>query len=138
MYSRLRDLNRHLKGHDRHLYAQMDDLGKVHLYRRRGTFSDYVFSLTDNWTIKGSPRDWGIDPILNRLRAHDLAHNPDFFDQLNEMGEKIEESKRRDFSNSVESFMYDFRSEFAKATNDINTSCLEKIDSRHEAEKRSA
>jgi len=102
----------------------MDDRGAIHLYSKQGNKTDYVFSLTDTWTINGEPRDWGIDPVLNRLRAHDLAHNPDLFKQLEQSQEKREKSKRRDFSNSVESFMYDFRDQFAKATNEINTSPL--------------
>lgn len=89
-----------------------------------------IFSLTDNWTVHGSPVDWGIEPIIARLKAMDLWGRSDFMDEWFKERERIEQSKRRDFRNNVESFMYDFRDQFKKATKDINTANLEKIDRR--------
>lgn len=89
-----------------------------------------VMDLTDNWNIGGTPVEWGIEPILARLKAIDIASNPTLFEDMMKGYEKLAESKERDFTNNVESFLLDFRRQFAKTFNDINTSTMEKIDKR--------
>ena len=135
MDSRLRDLNNELKKYDRQLYVDRDLSGKLHIYRRKSSISnDYVFSLTEDWTTRGAPANWGVLPILNRLRAMDLQSHPDIFKELEDAYNKSKESKQRDTRNNVESFLLDFRRQFAKATNEINTGTLEKIDRRRSIE----
>lgn len=87
---------------------------------------DLVFALTDNWNITGTPVDWGIEPIMARIKAMDMWNRGlrDIIDTMDKETEKVEESKERNMKNNVESFLYDFKSEFAKATKDINTSQL--------------
>lgn len=84
-------------------------------------------SLTDTWKANGTPRNWGIDVVLNRVKANDLWNNPDFMNDFVKQNEAIEASKDRAFKNDVEAFLYDFRSEFHKATSDINTASLDKV-----------
>lgn len=146
MDSEIRSLNRNLQRHDRELYAQRRPDGMICVYRRGkrqhyfewqgdtyGYLIDspsFVFALTDNWTTSGSPRAWGVLPVLARLRAIDLWNNEEYLDEVDEQNERIERSKQRDLSNNVEAFVRDFRREFARATNDINTSTLDKSEKR--------
>lgn len=139
-------LTRVLKSYDKMLKAKRDDHGVVNIYREVNTydvfdfdggklwstrkFDMHVMSLTDTWNANGQPVEWGAEPILCRIKAMDLWNNPTLLDDLKNAREKSEEGKQRDFRNNVESFLYDFRSQFAKATNGINTSTLEKIDKR--------
>jgi hypothetical protein len=114
------------KGHRMEYCGQLDD-GALYHSRRA---DHYIFSLTENWSVSGKPVDWGILPILARLKAIDCWSRDDFMQELEESYEKNKKSKERDFSNTVESFMYEFRSAFKKTFNDINTSTLPKIDRR--------
>ncbi len=126
---RVADISRALKQHDSCLYAQETKPGRIDVYRKSqfgGHPPNLVFSLTENWLVTGRPVPWGIDVVLNRLKAHDLWRDDRFVERLIEDQEKEEESKTRDFRNNVESFLYDFRRQFQKATNDINTSTLNK------------
>lgn len=89
-----------------------------------------VFCLTDNWSIKGKPVDWGLEPIRARLVAMDLWNRHTFMDELEAQDEKDKASSQRAFKNTTESFLKDFRRQFARATNDVNTGNLAKIDKR--------
>jgi hypothetical protein len=103
--------------------------GRFDVYRRNRADGapHFVFSLTDTWTADGKPVPWGIDVVVNRLKAHDLWRDEDFVEKFFQSEEKREEGERRNFRNNVESFLYDFRRQFARATDGINTSSLEKI-----------
>lgn len=126
---RVKDMTSALKRHDSCLYAQETHLGRIDIYRK-SQYGDhpphFVFALTEDWTPKGVPVTWGVDVVLNRLKAHDLWRDDTFVERWITQHEKREESERRSFRNNVESFLYDFRSEFKKATSDINTSLLKK------------
>lgn len=126
---RVKDITRALKLHDACLYAQETKPGRIDVYRK-SRFGDHlphlVMSLTDTWTPQGKPIPWGIDVILNRLRAHDLWRDDTFVDAWIKEHDKIEEGRARDRRNSIESFLYEFRSQFHKATSDINTSLMDK------------
>lgn len=126
---RVREVTSALKLHDNCLYAQETKPGRIDIYRKSkfgGHLPNLVMSLTDDWTVKGHPVSWGIDVILNRLKAHDLWRDDTFVDQWIKTHEESEKSKERDFHNSVESFLYDFRSQFHRATNEFNTAGLRK------------
>lgn len=86
--------------------------------------------------MKGRPAPWGLLPIINRLKAIDLWNNPDYLDEMERNNDKVDEGKKRDFRNTVESFMKDYRPVFAKAFNGVNTSTLKKIDKRREQDGR--
>lgn len=70
---------------------------------------------------------WGLDVVVNRIKAHDLWRDGAIVEDWIKNHEKHLEGQQRDFRNSVESFLYDFAPQFQKATNDINTSTLNKI-----------
>lgn len=126
----LKSLNKHLKDYDSCLYAQELVLGRIDIYRK-SKFScnppHFIFSLTDTWQPTGKPVDYGILVVMDRIRAHDLWRDDTFVENYLKRIEKEREEKDRDMQNNIESFLYEFRSQFHKATNDINTSNLKKL-----------
>ncbi len=95
-----------------------------------GHHPNLLMSLTDTWTASGKPVSWGIEVVLNRIKAHDLWRDDTFVERWIKDQDKIEQGREKDFRNNVESFLYDFRSQFHKATNEINTSNLNKVSNR--------
>lgn len=86
-----------------------------------------VFSLTDTWTAEGAPVPYGTEVVLNRVKAHDLWRDDQFVERWIAEKEQEEKSEERALKNSIESFLYDFRRPFMKATSDINTANLNKV-----------
>jgi hypothetical protein len=139
--TRARSITKAIRVHDRNLYCILGEDGKHHIMQKPlywPLMPHHVMSLTSNWGITGDPIDWGIEPILARLKAHNLASDggQEFWDEIEESYEKADASKERDLKNSVESFLYEFKPQFAKATNDVNTSTLNKIDRRRQGDQK--
>lgn len=141
-----------VKAHDRELYCERDMEGKLCIFREGHSWENHplkdgnllrvlrpvphlVFALTDSWSIRGRSVDWGIEPIMKRLKAMDLWNN-DIVGILEEQDLKDEESAARDRDNMNESFLYEFRDQFKKTFDGINTSSLAKTDLRKKNEKR--
>lgn len=127
--SRLSEINRGLKGFDDELYAESKEPPRIDVYRRGSMTGHphYIFSLTHNWGLRGRPVEWGILPIIERLKAIDLWNQGStWVDQIVQEQEAAQASKDRDRKNNLESFLYEMRPQFAKATNDINTSLMNK------------
>lgn len=80
--------------------------------------------------------NWGVEVIIARLKALDLWRNDKLAEELILGYEKDEQIKQKDFRNNVESFLKDFRRQFAKATDGINTACLSQTDKRRLGEKK--
>lgn len=130
MNSWLRALNKVIKGYDSCLYAQETKLGRYDVYRKSALDCNpphFLFALTDTWAPQGKPIQYGIEVVMNRIKAHDLWRDDRFMDNFIKNHEAVEESKERSFRNSIESFLYDFRKDFANATKDINTANLNKV-----------
>ncbi len=127
-----------LKEHDSKLYLQESYSGRLDIYRK-GEFNssvpNLICSLTDTWVHTGKPCSWGIEVILNRIKAHDLWANNSFMEDFYKNQDKIAASKERARKSTTEDFLYSFARDFAKATNEINTSTLKKLDSRRLGEK---
>ncbi len=122
-------LTRYLKHYDGELFAVCNKPPRIDVYRQnrdRLSPPHFIFSLTDDWTVSGSVVDWGVEPVLARLRAIDLWNSGMTADEVIDQHAKWKESKQKDFRNNVESFLGDFRRQFAKATDGINTSTLNK------------
>lgn len=134
MDGRVREVHRLVSRYDKCLFAQRERNGAIHIYRRNPNNSadpvHPVFCLTDTWVASGKPREWGLEVIRERLVAHDLWNSDNLVDKLDEQSEKTAQADEREFKNNVESFLKDFRRQFAKATDSINTSGLDKIDAR--------
>lgn len=130
MALRVQRLTKALKEYDRHLYGQEAVVGRLDVYRKSSLGCNpphYVFSLTENWTVSGKPVEWAIDVVLNRIKAHDLWRDESYTEQVIE--DLARESDRRDkaLKNSIESFLIEFRGQFAKATDSVNTGTLKKL-----------
>lgn len=142
-------ISRVVKTYDPELYCERSEVGKLCVFRRSSRIETYfidgqsiqfvrpapffVFALTHNWKMDGVSVDWGIEPILARLNAIDLWKR-DLAEESIKNVEADYESKERDLKNSVESFLYEFRSQFKKTFNDVNTASLAKKDLRKERE----
>ena len=96
-----------------------------------------VFAMTDTWSPSGTPRAWGIDVVLDRLKEHDLQARERFFEELEAENERVRKSKDRAISNELEAFASEYRREFAKATNDILIHSLSKDEPRKRIKDRS-
>ena len=144
--SREQTITRAIRKYDRDLYAKKTQ-GRVDIMRRTVRYESYdigsgtrllvakndgayIFSLTDNWSINGNAVEWGIEPILARLKAIDCWNRGDFFAELESDYEKHEKSEKRHFKNNVESYLSDFHSSFRSTFKDYNVASMNKIDKR--------
>lgn len=141
-----------IKHHDALLYCERSKEGKLCVYRKSNRVESFrlddeksvlhfvrpaphfVFALTHDWKLSGQEVDWGLEPIMARLKAIDLW-NRDLAGECIRGEEKRLESLARDRQNNVESFLLDFRRQFQKTFNDVNTSTMEKKDSRRLGDK---
>lgn len=145
MDSRVRVLNKHLKDYDKDLVAMR--LGdRINVYRYTNywetfewedkryyyakRFPQFILSLSHNWLADGSPVDWGIEPLMRKIREMDQWRDDSMYENLVKERERKDELLKREQRNVIKAAAYDLRAEFAKATNDINTSTLDKIDRR--------
>lgn len=127
--SRLRTYNLELKAHDRDLYAERMGNGVIHVYRKHADSlgpTQFVFALTDDWKATGRPVEWGIVPLITKLKACDLTSNPMLFENLIADYEKHDAAKESDRKNSFEAMAYDLAHGFKKDFRYTNTSSLDK------------
>lgn len=136
MDGRVREINRLIKRYDGALFCKrVGREGMIAVYRgelRDPVSHQLVFALSDDWSMKGTPREWGLEVILSRLQAIDIwkGSGETVFDRLDKQFRLADASKERDVRNNIESFLYDFRRQFARATDSINTGSMDKTDSR--------
>lgn len=141
-----------IKNYDSKLFCKRNTEGKLCVFRDGHTWENHamdgghllrvlrptpylILALTDNWSIRGNAVDWGIEPVLARLKKIDGWHN-DVVGELEKAYDKDVEATERDMRNKNESFLHDFRGQFAKAFADVNTSTMDKKDLRKKNEKR--
>jgi hypothetical protein len=140
-----------IKSHDGLLYCDENKEGKLCVYRKSTRFETYrldddsilrfarptphfIFALTHDWKAAGNPADWGIEPILARLKAIDLW-NRDLAEEIIQQEERNIEASARDRKNNTESFLLEFRKQFAKTFDGVNTANMTKKDSRRLGDK---
>ena len=128
---------------DRDLYCEKDSRGVMHIMRKALRWQDvdmgeessmkavvshpqHIFSLTRNWQLSGEPCDWGLEPIVRRIREIDSQNAEAIIHKMEEMAEEADRSKKRDFKNKTEDFLREFRPQFARAFNDVNTANMDK------------
>lgn len=127
MDGRVKEVNRVVRAYDYMLFAQRERNGAIHIYRRTVNSADpmhFVFALTENWSASSQPIEWGLEVVVARLRAMDLWKDETEVDRVERMQQGRDESRDRARRNNVESFLHDFRKQFARATDGINTSGL--------------
>lgn len=127
-----------VREHDSYLFADRLPCGAIGIFRKTAIGPQIIFALTDTWVETGTPVYWGVEVVLNRLRAHDLWKSGNVFDEIEAEDKREEEAKERALKNSTESFLIDFRKQFARATDGINTSTLAKNDRRRMGDRKHA
>ena len=147
MSGRVRRITEVIRQHDQKLFAHAS--GERVLILRKGdrlAASDYnqstpdlarlnpqlVLALTHNWKVDGQPVEWGLDPLMRQLQSMDSWADPDMFRNMVKKRERDSADKERSGQNEFRARAADMRSEFARATNDINTASLAKLDRRRE------
>lgn len=132
-----------LKRYDCDLYAGRTKDGLPCVFRKSkrfefvcefedGTLSNlredkqFIFALTDNWMASGTPVNWGIDFVMQKVKSIDALANERLFEELDQENERIDKSKARSLKNEMEAFWSHERRRFAKATDHILTHSLSK------------
>lgn len=129
MSEKARVMTKHLRRFDSGLFCKkIPKNGAYGVYQKTVSGTHLILPLTDNWRWEGRPVDWGIEPVLFKLRFG--SPERDVSDELIKGYQKADESRERDLKRNTADFLGEYRSQFAKATNDVNTSTLEKVDSR--------
>lgn len=138
-------LNKAVRQYDPRLYVKRLSSGMIQVRRKAAKLGDadydvesalsgppsyFILALTDNWQKNGKATDWGIEPVIARLRSMDLQSTHHSLEEMRVRREQLERDKQRQFSNEIRARAADMRKDFAKAVNDINTSTLEKVDNR--------
>lgn len=138
---------RALKSYDRDLFAGHTTDGVLCVFRRNKRYvpvcelngqpllvlqegRDLIFPLTDTWTMRGEPRAWGIDKVVDRVRSIDALANERYFEEMDAANERIDKSKKRAMKNEMEAFWSHERRRFAKATDGILTHSLSKNETK--------
>jgi len=143
-----------LRSYDRDLFAGLTKDGLPCVFRRSKRYEavcefegfrllnlredkQYVCAITDNWMASGKPRDWGIDHVVGHIKSIDALANEKLFEEMDAHNERVDEIKKKDMRNDIESFWIDERRAFAKATDDILTHSLSKDEPKRRLKDRS-
>jgi hypothetical protein len=141
MDERVRALTREVKKLDAKLYAYRASNGMIQIHREgdRLEASDFnqsapelarlnpqfILALTDTWTLQGQPVEWGLEPVLTRLREMDSWNSGFSYEAFTKERDRRNQDKERVKRNNIRAIASDLRKDFAKATNDINTSSFD-------------
>lgn len=141
-----------LKSHDPKLFLNVNGFGERQVMResfRMNSYDlngetlicverqpQYIMSLTEDWTSKTGPVDWGLEVISKRLRDIDSWNPESMVSKREAKNLKLDQSKAKQLENRTEDFVKDWRKGFAHATKDILTNSLDKIDSRRKGDKK--
>ena len=90
----------------------------------------HIISLTDNWQLGGQPVEWGLEPLIHKVSEIDSWRDDSFYEKLVEKREQQKRNTERSNRNEFKANAADARKDFAKVTNDINTSLINKTDNR--------
>lgn len=142
MSGHARVLTSHIKRYDPDLFAETSTDGIVEIYRKQTVWEafkyrgkllrvstlrpHFVTCLTEDWTHRTSRREWGIDKVIDHLKDMDQWRKDAAVDEIRRHNEKLKENKARERHNNFRAAAADSRRDFARMTNDINTSTLSK------------
>lgn len=142
---RLKRIDCELKKYDRCLYAVRSGSGMLQVHRKaehwsaadfvttptaESPYPQLILCLTDTWKYEGKPVEWGLEPLMREIRSRDGWAQALSFEQMLKNRENAERMKKESLQREMRARAYDVRRDFARATNDINTSTLEKVDRR--------
>ena len=100
-----------------------EPLGEI-LYGRPDP--ELVFALTDTWTQRGNPIDWGPEVVCERLRKIDFWDNQKLFEEMDEANDRVDQRRKKHWRGQIEDFAKEWRRPFKKAFDWVNTSTLDK------------
>lgn len=109
------------------IHRQADRLDQTFL---GSPMTQYILALTDTWKPDGQSAEWGELPLLAQLKSMDRWVNPIDLDEMRKQRDAEKSDKQRMRGNEIAARAADLRKDFARVTNDINTSTLEKVDKR--------
>ena len=111
------------------IHRQGDHIGVSDVEGEEATrlHPQFILALTDTWTLQGQPVEWGMEPIMAKLRSMDSWREDTILDSIVAERERREASKAQTNKNEFRARAYDLRKEFAEATNDINTTGLSRV-----------
>ena len=148
MDSRVKRITQLVKGFDSRLYAHRAGSGVVQIHRQADKWEaadlcqevpdlarlrpQFILALTNDWSPFGNPVEWGLEPITRKLLEMDGWRDDRQFNEMRERRNSAQRDRERQNRNELRARAADMRRDFAKATNDINTSTLAKIDRRRE------
>lgn len=149
--SREARITRELQQHDAKLFCKRHENGCLAVYRESDAFECYeidgkkllysrrnpwfIFALTHDWKSTGRSVDWGILPIMKKIRMSD-SHHHDLAQFSISSIEKTNKSQDRDVVNQHESFArYELRDAMKREFKDTLTHSLPKIDQRYAGDK---
>ena len=127
-----------VKKYDPKLFVKRGDDQKLHLIRDRIRWNTFyyndvcyrysqsdpfqIMSLTDDWSANGQAVDWGIEPLMARIREIDSQRSSEIIDRINLAHELREESKARDFDRMTEDFTKELKTAADIDFKDFNAS----------------
>lgn len=142
---RIKRLTQELQKHDRSLFAKETENGMVQVWRKADRWNaadllteetgfstplQFITALTDNWKLDGKPVEHGIDPLMFKIRQMDSWQQGPQLEAMRKRREREDEDRKRQRNNENRAIAADLRKDFAKATNDFNTSSLDMTDAR--------
>jgi len=141
-----------LKKHDPKLFLSKNGFGEAQIMRQSTkavayevdgvslinyeSAPHYIISLTEDWTGRTPPCEWGLEAITRKLQEIDGWNSDSLVNKMFEHNEKVDKAKARALQNETEAFVKDWRSDFAKHTSDLLTHSLEKKDSRRKKDQK--
>lgn len=134
-------ITEYVRLHDRKLFCARDAVaGTLCIFRKTERLETYdvdghritfalpdrhmVCALTDNWSIRGNPVDWGLLPIMEHIRKIDLWSNECHITNLLESYKQSDIEKRKAIRSEGEAQADVFRHDFKKTFNDFNVNSL--------------
>lgn len=152
MTTRTQRLTEVVRTYDPRLFVQPGTDGKSYLIRKNWRYETYefnggvlrcvrddpqtVFALTEDWSPKGKAVDWGIEPLIARIREIDGHRSNEINERIEAAYHLREEAKAKDFGNKTEAFAYELRTAVKNDFKDINTSICDRRDPRYARDKK--
>lgn len=143
---RLQRIQNEVKKYDKSLFVYENRFGIALIMRQadRLEASDYnqiepevaslhpqiIFALTDDWKATGHPVEWGLEPIMRRLRWMDLWNDPEILERVQKNNETCERDEERQKHNTIRAMVADMRTDLNKAFKDYNTRYMPDYDRR--------
>lgn len=139
---RLKRINSEVKSYDKHLFAVKLPNGQIQVHRRMDSLEmfgfgiggdnspTFVLAVTHDFTAGGFSVDLGLEPLMERIREMDSWNKESLYRDLCARRDRQEEDRKRMRQNENRAIASELQRDFAKATNDINTSTLGKTDRR--------